>query len=326
MKGLTDIPGILVGHASDFDALTGCTVILAEQGAVAGVDVRGSASGTEELNLLDPMHVTERIHAVVFSGGSAFGLETASGVRRWLEHKGVGFKTPYARVPLVFGAILYDLGLGKSTVRPTREMGEIAAGAATANAVAEGAVGAGTGASVGKALGMTNATKSGLGTATVALDGRYTGALVSALAVVNAVGDVREPATGKIIAGTRLASNSMKFADTSLLVRGGAPAGFRGGNTTLVAVATNAALDKVEARKLAQFGSLGMARSITPVNLMSDGDLVVALSLGTVKASIDALGVAAAESVSQAIVRAVMKAEALGGLPSASEIAAASSK
>jgi L-aminopeptidase/D-esterase-like protein len=326
MKGLTDIPGILVGHASDFDALTGCTVILTEQGAVAGVDVRGSASGTEELNLLDPMHITERIHAVVFSGGSAFGLETASGVRRWLEHKGVGFQTPYARVPLVFGAILYDLGLGKSTVRPTREMGETAAGAATANAVAEGAVGAGTGASVGKALGMQNATKSGLGSATVALEGRYTGVLVSALAVVNAVGDVRDPSTGKIVAGTRLNSESMQFADTSLLVRGGAPAGFRGGNTTLVALATNAALDKVEARKLAQLGSLGMARTITPVNLMSDGDLVVALSIGAAKASVDALGVAAAEAVSQAIVRAVTKAEALGGLPSATRIAAASTK
>jgi L-aminopeptidase/D-esterase-like protein len=143
MKGLTDIPGILVGHASDYDALTGCTVILCQQGAVAGVDVRGSATGTEELGVLDPLHVTDSVHAVVFAGGSAFGLEAASGVRRWLEHKGIGFRTAHARVPIVFGAIIYDLGIGKSTVRPTREMGETAAGAASSNAVAEGAVGAG---------------------------------------------------------------------------------------------------------------------------------------------------------------------------------------
>ncbi len=322
MKGLTDIPGILVGHASDFDALTGCTVILCEQGAVAGVDVRGSASGTEELNLLDPLHLTERIHAVVFAGGSAFGLEATSGVRRWLEHKGIGFETPFARVPLVFGAILYDLGIGKSAVRPTREMGETAAGAANANPVQEGAVGAGTGATVGKALGMKNATKSGVGSATVALEGRYAGAMVSALAAVNAVGDVRDPSSGRIIAGTRLGPGSNEFADTSLLIRGGTRAGFSRGNTTLVAVATNAALDKVQARKVAQLGSLGMARTITPVNTMSDGDLVVALSLGIAKASVDAVGVAASEAVAQAIVRAVMKADALGGLPSASRIAA----
>src|ERR1700678_2812321 len=150
MKGLTDIPGILVGHASDFDGLTGCTAILCERGAAAGVDVRGSATGTEEVGLLDPAHLTERIHAVVFAGGSAFGLEAASGVRRFLELKGIGFETGSARIPLVAAAILYDLGLGKSSVRPTREMGESAAAAATNERVAEGAVGAGTGATVGK--------------------------------------------------------------------------------------------------------------------------------------------------------------------------------
>jgi L-aminopeptidase/D-esterase-like protein len=315
MKGLTDIPGLLVGHASDFDALTGCTVILCQQGAVAGVDVRGSATGTEELGLLDPAHVTDRIHAVVFAGGSAFGLEAASGVRRWLDHKGIGFPTPYGRVPLVFGAILYDLGIGKAAVRPTREMGEAAAGAADSGPVAQGAVGAGTGATIGKALGMPNAMKGGVGTATVALEGKHAGVLVSALAVVNAVGDVRDPATGKILAGTRLTPTSREFADSARLVRGGEPAGLKRANTTLVAVATNAALSKVEAKKLAEFGSLGMARTISPVNTTSDGDLVVALSLGKYEAPLDALGVAAAEAVTAAIVAAVKHAKSRGGVP-----------
>ena len=164
MKGLTDIPGILVGHASDYDGFTGVTAILCEAGAVAGGDIRGSATGTEEWDLLNPQHVTERIHAVVFAGGSAFGLEAASGVRRYLEHKGVGFDTGAAKVPLVPGAILYDLAVGKASVRPTREMGEAAASAASDKAVVEGAVGAGTGATVGKLLGMRQAMKSALET------------------------------------------------------------------------------------------------------------------------------------------------------------------
>lgn len=315
MKGLTDIPGILVGHASDYEALTGCTVILAEQGAVAGVDVRGSATGTEELGVLDPMHVTDRVHAVVFAGGSAFGLESASGVRRWLDHKGIGFQTAYGRVPIVFGAILYDLGIGKSTVRPSREMGETAAGAASSKAVAEGVVGAGTGATVGKVLGMKQAMKSGIGSFTVSLGGRFEGVLISALAAVNAVGDVIDPASGKIVAGTRRTTDSREFANAALLVRGGTPAGFSRENTTLVAVATNASLDKLQARKVAQLASLGMARAISPVNMMSDGDLVVALSVGNMKASVDALGAAAAEAVSQSILRAVRSAKTTGGLP-----------
>src|SRR5512142_1424137 len=162
MKGLTDIAGILVGHASDYDGLTGCTAILCEAGAAAGGDIRGSATGTEEWDLLHPHHVTERIHAVVLAGGSAFGLEACSGVRRFLEHKGVGFETGVARVPLVTGAILFDLGIGKASVRPTREMGEAAAAAASDKAVAEGSVGAGTGCTSGKVLGMRNAMKTGV--------------------------------------------------------------------------------------------------------------------------------------------------------------------
>ncbi len=315
MKGLTDIPGILVGHASDYDGLTGCTVVLCEAGAIAGGDIRGSATGTEEWELLNPQHVTERIHAVVFAGGSAFGLEAASGVRRYLEHKGVGFQTGPARVPLVPCAILYDLGIGKSTARPTREMGEAAAAAATGNPVPEGAVGAGTGATVGKLLGMRQAMKSGLGSFTVELEGAHPGVKVSAMAVVNAVGDVRDPATRKIIAGARRSADSREFADSARVMKAGTLSGFARQNTTLVVVATNARLNKVEATKLAQLAHLGMARAIDPVNTMSDGDLVIALSIGEAKAPVDSLGVAAAEAVAASILRAARLAPSLGGLP-----------
>ena len=315
MKGLTDIPGILVGHASDYDGLTGCTVVLCERGAVAGGDIRGSATGVDEWDVLNPMHVTPMIHGVVLSGGSAFGLESASGVRRFLEHKGVGFKTGAGPVPIVVGAILYDLSMGKKGVRPTREMAETAAAAATDKAVNEGAVGAGTGATVGKILGIKQAMKSGLGSWTVPLEGQNAGVMVSALAVVNAVGDVRDTVNGKIIAGTRKTPDSMEFADSAKLMKASGPTGYTRENTTLVVVATNASLSKVEATKLAQMGQLGMARTIYPVNTMSDGDLVVAMSSGTARAPIDALGVAAAEAVAEAILRAVRMAPSLGGLP-----------
>ena len=315
MKGLTDIPGVRVGHASDYDGLTGCTVILCEGGAVGGGDIRGSASGTEEFPTLDPGHVTSRVHAVVLAGGSAFGLEAASGVRRYLEQKGIGFDTGAAKVPIVPCAVLYDLGIGKASARPTREMGEAAAAAATAEAVQEGAVGAGTGATVGKIFGMRQAMKSGVGSATVALEGTYAGALVAALAVVNALGDVVDPATGKIVAGARRSPSSREFAGTAQAMKRGARGGFRERNTTLVVVATNARLSKAEAKKLAEQSQLGVARAIRPVHTMSDGDVAIALSLGDIKADVDALGVAAAEAVAEAILRAVRAAPSLGGLP-----------
>src|SRR4051794_39772955 len=196
MKGITDVPGIRIGHASDYDAITGCTVILCESGAVAGVDIRGSATGTQEIDLLNPLHVTTQIHALCLSGGSAFGLEAASGVRRWLERKGVGYDTRAAKVPLVPGAILYDLGIGRADVRPGREMGEAAAQSATSDSVLEGCVGAGTGATVGKALGMSQAMKGGIGTFSRTLGD---GVVVGALAAVNALGDVVQPRSKTII-------------------------------------------------------------------------------------------------------------------------------
>jgi L-aminopeptidase/D-esterase-like protein len=312
MKGLTDIPGIRVGHISDYDAITGCTAILCEQGAVAGVDIRGSASGTQETPTLDPQHVTTGIHAILLAGGSAFGLEAASGVRRYLEHKGIGFDTGVAKVPIVPAAILYDLGIGKADVRPSLAMGEAAAAAATGGPVPEGSVGAGTGATVGKILGMAQAMKSGVGGFTVEL---ANGVKVASLVAVNAFGDVRDPATGKIVAGARIAPGSREFAGTEEQMKRRPATGFGGGNTTLAVVATNARLTRVQARKLAQFASLGMARTIYPVNTMFDGDIAFALSLGDHTADLNTLGVAAAEAVAAAILRAVRLAKTLGGVP-----------
>lgn len=313
MKGLTAIPGIRVGHASNYDALTGCTAILCDGGGVGGVDIRGSASGTEEIETLRPGHIVEQVHAIVLSGGSAFGLETASGVRRYLEQHGIGFRAGPAVVPIVPCAILFDLGIGNAGVRPTREMGESAAAAATAEAVKEGAVGAGTGATVGKIFGMRQAMKSGAGSGQVELKD---GVTVAALVVVNAFGDVRDPATGKLIAGARRAADSMELADTEAQIKAGVlRGGFERRNTTLAVVATNARLSKLGATKLAQLAGLGMARTIYPVNTMFDGDVVFALSIGEAQADVNALGVAAAEAVAEAVVRAVRSAPAMGGVP-----------
>lgn len=315
MKGLTDIPGIRVGHASDLEALTGCTAILCDGGAVAGYDIRGSATGTEEFEVMNPQHITSQIHAVVLAGGSAFGLEAASGVRKYLESKGIGFSTGFARVPIVPSAILYDLGIGKANVRPTREMGEAAAAAASDGPVAEGAVGAGTGAVVGKLFGMKQAMKSGVGSLTVTLGDLNPRVMVSSIAAVNAFGDVVDPDTGKIIAGARMAPDSRDFVNTAQAVRKGLRQTSGVGNTTLVVVATNARLTKVQATKLAQMAQHGMIRSIRPVHTMVDGDLIIALSLGNETADLNALGIAAAESVAGSIVRAVQSARTLGGIP-----------
>jgi L-aminopeptidase/D-esterase-like protein len=312
MKGLTDIPGIRVGHASDYRAITGCTAILCEGGAIAGVSIGGSATGTEELDLLSPLHLTTHIHGICLAGGSAFGLEAVSGVRRYLEKREVGFRTSHARVPLVAGAILYDLRIGRSDIRPTREMGEAAAAAATTGQVAEGCVGAGTGAVIGGIRGIDHAMKGGLGSYTVELPG---GVMVSALAAVNPFGDVVHPRTRTIIAGVRTAPDSREFANTSELVKAAAAPAPPAGHTTLVVVGTNAALTKVQATKLAQLAQHGMIQAIAPVHTTGDGDVVFTLSTGSEKANFTALGVAAAEAVAEAIVRAATTAWTLGGVP-----------
>lgn len=318
MKGLTDIEGLRVGHASDFVGVTGCTVVLCPaEGAVAGVDVRGSAVGERELETLRVGHLVERIHALVLAGGSAFGLEAATGVIRYLEEQGVGFDTGVARVPIVPAAILFDLAIGDPKRRPDAAMGYQAVQRASGDAVEEGSVGAGTGATVGKLFGLRQATKAGVGTATVELAG---GVRVSALAVVNAFGDVRDPAPGKIIAGARVAEDSPEFADMVAQMRRGiartafgSPAAART-NTTLAVVATNARFGRVAVTKVAAMAQNGLARVIAPVHTLLDGDLVFALSVGKKEADVSTVGTTAAEAVAAAIVRGVRQARSLGGV------------
>lgn len=317
MKGLTEIAGIKVGHASDFDGLTGCTVILCERGAVAGCDIRGGATGSQEMDVMSPSHITPAVHAICLSGGSAFGLEAACGVRRVLEQKGIGFGVGVTVVPIVPSAILFDLGIGKSTARPTREMGEAATAAAHDGKVEEGNVGAGTGATCGKILGMKNAMKAGIGTWTVQV-GK---AKVSALAAVNAYGDVLDPETGRILAGARISTESSEFANTLKIMKERAltssfgQSSGRRENTTLVVVATDAKLNKVQAARLAQSASQGMVRAIRPVHMGMDGDVAFALSYGDLSMPLDVLGIAAAEATAEAIARAVKTAKSLGGVP-----------
>jgi len=312
MKGLTDVPGILVGHATDAVALTGCTVILCGSDAVGGVDIRGSATGSCELHTLNPGHVAPNVHAIVLSGGSAFGLETTCGVRNLLEKRGIGYNAGVTHVPIVPGAILFDLGIGSAHIRPTREMGEKAATVANGGPVAEGNVGAGTGATVGKIFGMKQAMKSGIGTASLTLG---SGVVVAALVAVNALGDVIDPSNGQIVAGARKSPTSHEFANSAAVMRHGDLTPRRGGNTVIGIVATNARLDRVQTNKLAALGSLGVARTISPVNTMADGDITFAISLGKERASVDEVGVAAAEAMAVAVLRAVRSAKTAGGVP-----------
>jgi L-aminopeptidase/D-esterase-like protein len=312
MKGLTDIPGVRVGHISDFEAITGCTAILVEGGAVAGVDIRGSATGSQELDVLSPLHITPHIHGICLAGGSAFGLEAASGVRNYLEEHGTGFAFGGARVPIVPAAILFDLGIGKPAVRPTREMGYAAAKAATTDAVVEGSVGAGTGATVGKLRGLAQSMKGGIGSFTVKLGSNV---LVSALVATNAYGDVIDPKTSKVVAGARKSKEALDFINATEAIRNGVRLSPPTGNTTLGVIATNARLTKAQATRLAALAQHGMVRAISPVHTVGDGDLVFAMSVGTETADFVSLGVAAADAVGEAILRSVRQAKSLGGIP-----------
>ena len=318
-NAITDVTGLKVGHYTDKEAATGCTVILCETGAVAGVDVRGSAPGTRETDLLRPMNLVEKVHAVLLSGGSAFGLDAAGGVMRYLEEKGIGHETLVAKVPIVPAAIIFDLNIGSSKIRPGIEEGYKACLAATEKEVAEGCVGAGTGATVGKILGIERATKSGLGTASCKIGDEV---IVAALVVVNAIGDVIDHKTGKILAGPRNEQNN-GFLSTVELLTGGIYSYRKNPlatNTTLGVVATNAKLTKEQVNKLAQMAQDGIARAINPSHTMYDGDAMFALALGDRMGDITVLGTAAAEVVADAIVRAVQQAETLAGIPAMKDI------
>ncbi len=287
-NGITDIPGIEVGQAQDDDALTGCTVILCRKGAVGGVDVRGSAPGTRETDLLNPVNLVDKVHAVVLAGGSAFGLEAASGVMAYLAEQKIGFGVGSNRVPIVPAAILFDLGLGSSTRHPDLEMGRAAAASAVSGIIREGNAGAGMGATVGKIFGMAGAMKSGLGTASLEIGG---GVIVGAIVAVNAFGDVIDPATGRILAGARPAKvgplhlgGNGPFADTMDVLKTVAGRAILGvatrSNTVIAVVATNARFSKAQATKMAQMAQDGIGRTVRPAHTMLDGDTVFALASG----------------------------------------------
>jgi L-aminopeptidase/D-esterase-like protein len=318
-QGLTAVTGIKVGHHTLSERPTGCTVVLVETGAIAGVDVRGSAPGTRETDLLNPLNTVEQVHAIVLSGGSAFGLDAASGVVRYLEERGIGFDVRVAKVPIVPAAILFDLGIGDAKIRPTAECGYQAARAATADPVQEGNVGAGAGATVGKLTGMNHAMKAGIGSAAVTLP---TGLTVAAIVAVNATGDIIDPATGQVVAGARTGEGK-SFADVRILLKAGTLQSRRvGQNTTIGVVATNARLTKVQASKVAQMAHDGFARAISPAHTPIDGDTIFAVATGTHAQAVDLLtvGALAAEAVSEAIVRAARMATGIPGYPAARDL------
>lgn len=330
-RGLTEVHGIKVGHYTLPERPTGCTVILVDgDGAPGGVSQRGGAPGTRETDLLDPLNMVDRVNAVVLSGGSAYGLDAATGTVRWLEEKNIGYKTGGGVVPIVPAAILFDLPFGgKPTIRPTADCGYKAAASAVSGPVAEGNVGAGAGATVGKMGGFVEhpgypggrrgPMKGGIGSAAIVWP---TGLVVAAIVAVNAVGDIIDPQTGNVVAGARNPDNTL--ADVRALLRSGAlmPRPRAGENTTIGLVATNATLTKAEVNRVALMADDGLARAIYPAHTVGDGDTVFALATGrwSGEASVTVIGALAAEAMAEAIVRAVSKAETLAGVPSAKEL------
>ena len=308
---ITDVPGIRVGHDTDLEAATGCTVILCDTPAVGGVDVRGGSPATRETDLLHPLHMVEEVHAVLLTGGSAFGLDAASGVMRYLEESGQGFDTGIARVPIVPAAAIFDLGLGSASVRPDAAAGYRACERATSEATAQGNVGAGTGATVGKMAGPAFMMKGGLGSASAQLSGEI---MVGAIVVVNAAGDVVDPRTQQTIAGARNQPGGFLFSNPF-------------GNTTIAVVATNAALSKEQANKVAQMAHNGLAQTLRPAHTMFDGDTIFALALGARAERLDnpdsaaiqtsMIGALAATVLARAIVKAVRHASELHGIAAA---------
>lgn len=327
-NSITLIEGIRVGHAQDFDAITGCTVVLCEKGAVGGVDQRGGAPGTRETDALQPVHLVDKVHAVMLAGGSAFGLDAASGAVRYLEEKKVGFNVGVAKVPIVPSAILFDLGIGSAKRRPDADMGYQACLNASNKAPLQGSVGAGTGATVGKILGPKQAMKGGIGSFAMEIGA---GVQVGAIIAVNAFGDVIDPATTEIIAGARtLKKGPIKlgkgkvFADSMQVMKGLVGRTVFGaasrGNTVIGVVATNARFNKEQATKVARMAMNGLAVTLRPANTMLDGDTIFSLATGRRKADVNIVGAYAAEVVAEAVLRAVRNATALGGVPAMADL------
>jgi L-aminopeptidase/D-esterase-like protein len=317
---LTAVPGIRVGHNTLSDRPTGCTAVLVDGDAVGAVEQRGGAPATRETDLLNPANLVDKVNAISLSGGSAFGLDAASGVSRWLEEHSIGWRTDVARVPIVPGASIFDLTVGgRPDVRPTADCGYKAAKAANDVPVQEGNVGAGAGATVGKIRGSGRAMKAGIGSAAIR---RLDGLIVAALVVVNAAGDVIDPLTGRVVAGVRNADGTL--ADIHRLLRStpGTVSGRAGENTTIGVVATNATLTKIEAARVAMMADDGYARAINPVHTLSDGDTVFVLATGRLSArqDVSVVGALAAEVVADAIVRAATQATGIPGYPAARDL------
>lgn len=310
LNNLCDVPGVLVGHATDHEGLTGCTAVLFDRSAVVGVDVRGSSPGTRETDRLSPIGIVRDTHALLLTGGSAFGLAAADGVVKFLEEKGVGLDVGVAKIPLVSAAVIFDLMSGSSAARPDAGMGYEAAAAALSGEFEQGSVGAGTGATVGKMLGLECAMKGGLGSASVDLGD---GLIVGALAVVNAVGDVRDE-RGNILAGPRREDGTL--ANSEELMPQAADRMRWGQNTTLGIVATNARLSKPAATKVAQMAHDGLARAIHPVHTSVDGDVVFVAGVGEIETAPDVVGAWGARMMQKSILHAVRTAKGMLGVPS----------
>jgi L-aminopeptidase/D-esterase-like protein len=325
LNAITDVPGIEVGHASDFKALTGCTVILCEDGAVGGVDIRGTAAGTRQIDALTFLHLVDKIHAILLAGGSAFGLDAAGGVMVFLEERGKGFNVTRTKIPIVPTAVIFDFGIGDFRVRPDRQMGYQACLNAS-NRVEEGSVGVGTGATVGKLFGIDRAMKGGVGTSSIRGPGEL---IVGALTVVNAFGDVFDPVSNQILAGARRSKKSFLLSNSSKWMKKGVtrkefgvitPSDSSSFNTTLGVIATNANLTKKEIHQVAQIAHSGLAKVISPLHTTFDGDLVFAISIGKKKADVNTVGLLGEATLIESIRRAVIYANGFGFIPAYKDI------
>lgn len=313
---ITDIKGIKVGHADSRDGMTGCTVIICEDGATAGVDVRGSAPGTRETDLLKAEKMVDKVHAIVLSGGSAFGLEAASGAMKYLEEKGIGFDVGITKVPIVASAVIFDLTIGDYRIRPDIRMGYEACKNASSDENRQGNIGCGMGATVGKILGPKNAMKSGLGSATV----RVGELIVSAIVAVNSFGDIYDFNSARQIAGVYDYENNKLLNSIEIMKNMNKDIGFNLTNTTIGVVVTNGMLTKAEANKVSEMAHNGFARTINPIHTMVDGDTIFTMATNKVKADINLIGTMAAEAVAKAVLNGVYFAESANGLKALRDI------
>lgn len=316
-NNILDVKGLKVGQAQDNEALTGCTVVICEEGATCGVDVRGSAPGTRETDLLDPINMVQKVHAVVLSGGSAFGLESTCGVSKYLEEKNIGFDSGVCKVPIVTGAVLFDLVVGDHKVRPDKEMGYKACLLASETELKQGNYGAGCGATVGKIKGPEYLMKGGIGSHSIKLDN---GIVVAALIAVNAFGDIYED--GKVIAGVLNDDKTQLLNTYEIMKKGFIKGGFSINNTTIGIVATNANLTKAQCKKISQMAHDGYAKSIFPIHTPHDGDTIFTMATGEVDVDNDVtlLGSLATEVVQESIIKAIKNAQSVKNIISYNEL------